>query len=434
MADLARVELKPLPPEEALTYLRSKGYKPGFAWQDVWQGEHARAFTVAKAMRLDILADIREALDKALAEGKTFEEFKRNLTPTLMDKGWWGRKEMMDPATGEFKNVQLGSPRRLRIMFDANIRTAHAAGDWAKIERVKDRRPFLMYDAVNDGRTRPQHKSWSGTILPVDDPWWDTHYTPNGWRCRCRVRQLGYRDLARLGLQVADKAPTIEMKPWRNPRTGDTVWVADGIDPGWGYNVGKEHMRSLVPPPSSGALSVPAINPPLDTTPMPAPRAVDAKRILPGSKEAGALSEEGYLARFLKEFGATPDQPKMFVDKVGDPLFIGRRMFEDGQGRLKVTKRDREKGLLLVADALKDPDEIWWQWEQSRDTGRWSLVKRYLTRYTVDGKNAPALAVAKVGQDGWDGVSGFTPDSVNNLMNQRQGVLVYRRVDKVGPK
>lgn len=421
----APVELKPLPPEEALRYLRSKGYRPGFAWQDVWQQEHARAFTVAKAMRLDILSDIREALDKALAEGTTFEDFKKRLRPTLEDKGWWGRKDMLDPATGEVRNVQLGSPRRLRIMFDTNIRMAHAAGDWAKIERVKETRPYLMYDAVMDGRTRPQHKGWSGTVLPVDDPFWDTHYPPNGWRCRCRVRQLGPRDLDRFGLKLS-AAPVINTVPWRNPRTGEVIHVAEGIDPGFGYNVGKEHMRSLVPPPSSGPLPVHAINPPADT-PMPPPRAIDPKRVLPGIKEPGGLTEDGYVERFLREFGATAAQPKLFMDKLDEPMVIGRRMFEQADGRLKVAKRDREKGLLLLADALKDPDEIWWQWEQNNKTGRWSLVKRYLTRFDLGGKTKPALLAFSVGEDGWDGVTAFTPDSVNNLMNQRKGVLAYRR-------
>ncbi|CUW41132.1 Phage head morphogenesis protein [Magnetospirillum sp. XM-1] len=424
MATPAPVDLRPLPPTEALRYLRSKGYKTGFAWQDVWQGEHARAFTVAKAMRLDILADIREALDKALADGTTFEQFKRELKPVLQAKGWWGRKEMADPATGEISKVQLGSPRRLAIIFDANIRTAHAAGDWAKIERVKADRPFLMYDAVLDRRTRPQHRSWSGTVLPVDDPWWDTHYTPNGWRCRCRVRQLGYRDLARYGLQVADKAPKIEMKPWFNQRTGKTEWVAEGIDPGWGYNVGKEHMRSLVPPPASGALPVPAINPPADT-PMPAPRPFSPSRLLPGAGTPGALTEEGYVERFLAEFGAEKG-PKVITDKIGDPVVIGRRLFQQADGSLKVTKRGREKTLLALADALKDPDEIWWQWEQNKKTGRWFLAKRYLARFDVDGKGTPALLSFSVGEDGWEGATAFSPTAAN-LANQRRGTLAYRR-------
>ena len=46
-----QLSLKPLPPKEAIAYFRKKGLKKSFAWQDVWQEEHAKAFTVAKAMR-----------------------------------------------------------------------------------------------------------------------------------------------------------------------------------------------------------------------------------------------------------------------------------------------------------------------------------------------------------------------------------------------
>ena len=37
-------------------------------------------------MREDILKDIRSALDKALEEGKTFQEFQKELKATLQKK------------------------------------------------------------------------------------------------------------------------------------------------------------------------------------------------------------------------------------------------------------------------------------------------------------------------------------------------------------
>ena len=48
---------------------------------------------------------------------------------------------------------------------------------------VNGRFPYLMYDAVNDSRTRrPQHLEWDGLILPIDHPFWQTHGSPNELR------------------------------------------------------------------------------------------------------------------------------------------------------------------------------------------------------------------------------------------------------------
>ncbi len=132
------ISLTPLPPEEAIAFFRQKGYRIGFDHRDVWQREHQAAFTVAKAMRLDILRDIRGAVDKALADGVPLEQFKRDLKPILQAKGWWGVKPLRDPATGEVVQAQLGSGRRLKTIYDTNLRTAHAEGQWERIQRTKD--------------------------------------------------------------------------------------------------------------------------------------------------------------------------------------------------------------------------------------------------------------------------------------------------------
>jgi SPP1 gp7 family putative phage head morphogenesis protein len=242
------IELKPLAPAEAIAFFQAKGFKIGFDWRDTWANEHARSFTVAKAMQLDLLTDIRAAVDDAIAKGTTLQQFKARLQPLLEAKGWWGRKTMVDPQTGSgvapsgatplAREVQLGSPRRLQIIFQTNVRTARAAGAWERIHRSKATRPYLRYSAVLDSRTRPAHRAWNGTVLPVDDPWWDTHYPPNGWNCRCTVIQLSARDLRARDLKVTEPPPS-PTKPWFNARTGETVEVPQGIDPGFGHNVGQ---------------------------------------------------------------------------------------------------------------------------------------------------------------------------------------------------
>lgn len=232
--------LKPRPPREAIDAFRAKGFQlaPSFSWKDRFEEDHAAAFTAAKALSADVLQTLHGAVEKALVEGKTFRSFAEELEPKLAAAGWWGQKEQTDPLTGERKLVQLGSPRRLRLIFDVNVRQAHASGQWARIQRNKRSRPYLMYSALLDERTRPEHRAWHGIVRPVDDRFWDTHTPMNGWRCRCTLRQLSQRDLDRRGLRVS-QAPNMRTRRWRNDRTGQTSEVPEGIDPGFAYNPGR---------------------------------------------------------------------------------------------------------------------------------------------------------------------------------------------------
>ncbi|MBI1262959.1 MAG: phage head morphogenesis protein [Rhizobiales bacterium] len=422
---MTAVQLKNLPPAEAIKYFEGKGYKLGYSWQDTWQEEHARAFTVAKAMRYDILQDIRQAMDAAIRDGTTFEDFKKRLTPVLQEKGWWGRALVADPLTGEERNVQLGSTRRLGIIFDTNMRTSYAAGHWERIQKTKAARPYLMYVAVLDGRTRPQHRAWNAIILPVDHPFWETHYPPNGWKCRCQVLQLSQRDLENMGLGVSSDADIEDFlsntSEFRNNRTGEVTKVPAGIDPGFSYNAGRAHMKGVTPPPIDGPLGTPALNPPADL-PMPPPRPAPASRLLPTG-----LSDEVYIDEFLGEFGASAETPQIFTDVIGDPLVISRALFERPDGRLKVTKRGRETALLLMADTIKDPDEIWWTWEKSPRTNDYTLFRRYMARFVIEGQEVPVFMLFDVAMHGWSGVTGFNAERTNYLLNQRRGTLAYRR-------
>ncbi len=231
-------------PREALEYFRLRDVKVGFDYRDVWLQEHAHAFTVAKAMEVEILMDIREALSKAIAEGRTLEQFRKDLTPLLQRRGWWGKKVMKDPLTGKQVLAQLGSPRRLRTIYRANLRAARAAGVWQRAQRTKWGHPYFLYQLGPSKEHRKEHSDWAGTLLPVDDPWWNDHFPPNGWGCKCSVRQVSRREAERRG------GPT--SRPARNPeerlnrRTGEVQIVDKGIDPAWASNPGRARGRVLM--------------------------------------------------------------------------------------------------------------------------------------------------------------------------------------------
>ncbi len=232
------IELKALPAKEAIDYFRQKGYLIGFSWEDVWQEEHQAAFTVAKAMQLDLLEDIRQAVDAALADGTTFADFRKQLKPLLVQKGWWGKAEMKDPLTNEVKNVQLGSTRRLKVIYDTNLRTAHSEGQWQRIQENKKRFPYLKYDGNNSEHPRLAHAAWDGLVLPADDPFWQSHMPVKAWGCKCRVSQLDSDMIDMWGLKVATEAPVVPKYSYTNKRTGEVQQVPKGVDPAFNYAPG----------------------------------------------------------------------------------------------------------------------------------------------------------------------------------------------------
>ena len=64
-----------LPPKDAIAYLERKGFSITWNWQEVDAATHARAFTVAKAARLDILQDIRNGLTETARNGGRQKDF-----------------------------------------------------------------------------------------------------------------------------------------------------------------------------------------------------------------------------------------------------------------------------------------------------------------------------------------------------------------------
>ncbi|MGR3468433.1 MAG: phage head morphogenesis protein, partial [Shimia sp.] len=180
---------KPGAPPEVSRYFRNKGLKPSFSWMDVEPEEHAPAFAVAKAARLDVLEAIKGELQTAIDNGLPYRDFAKSLRPRLQELGWWGMKREIDPLTNTERTVRLGTPRRLKVIYRANLRSARAAGQWERIQRTKEAMPYLSYELGPSIQHRPTHEARQGMILPVDDPTWNTWFPPNGWNCKCWVRQ-----------------------------------------------------------------------------------------------------------------------------------------------------------------------------------------------------------------------------------------------------
>ena len=220
-------------PKEAIDFLRNKLDVPTAHWTDLWQEQHSAAFTVAGAMSDSLVSDFHDAVNKAVQDGTTLDQFRKDFDQIVADHGW---------------SYNGSRNWRSRVIFDTNINTSYAAGRWDQIQLVKDQRPYLRYVHLEGQlHPRPEHESWHDTVLPVDDPWWLTHFPPNGWFCHCTVQSLNERDLGRYGLAVSDQAPPVEMvertvNTAQGPRV---VQVPRGIDPGFGYRPGAPPAEAI---------------------------------------------------------------------------------------------------------------------------------------------------------------------------------------------
>ena len=225
---MADAEYGSLPFKEQISFFRQKVNLPTSSWTDLWHGMHSRSFVVAGATREDLLTDMRGAVDKAISQGTTLAEFRKDFDLLVERHGW--------SYTG-------GRNWRSRVIYSTNLRTSYMSGRYQQMQAVSKTRPWWRYrhnDSV--AQPRPEHQAWDGLILRHDDPWWSTHYPLNGWGCECYTETLSDRDMKKLGKSGPDEAPPIKYRDVEvgaqgsNPRT---VRVPEGIDPGWGYNVGE---------------------------------------------------------------------------------------------------------------------------------------------------------------------------------------------------
>lgn len=202
---------------EQVAFFRGKlgNLIPTEKWDDIWHSQHDRGFMVAGAAKADLLADLAAAVDTFIAEGKGIDDFRKDFDATVERYGWAYRGE---------RNW------RTRVIYQTNMVSSYSAGRLGQLREGGFE--YWMYkhsDSVL--HPRPLHVSWDGLTLPADDPWWQTHYPPNGWGCMCRV--IGIADAAaaeRLGGRMGP-APDDGI----DPKTG----VPAGIDKGWDYMPGE---------------------------------------------------------------------------------------------------------------------------------------------------------------------------------------------------
>lgn len=133
----------------------------------------AAAFTVGGIYRDDVLQAFKSEIEKTLAEGLSQQE-----------------------TIKRFRNILSGAGHRelgafhLETIFRTNMQMAYGVGRREALERVSDSLPLWQYHAVLDDRTRPRHRALDGLILPANHEFWNDHFPPWDFNCRCSVTAM----------------------------------------------------------------------------------------------------------------------------------------------------------------------------------------------------------------------------------------------------
>jgi len=241
--------LRRLTPEGALAWLRERGQiTQTWSWADLQAEEHALQFTVSRLASVDLLAELRQMIIDSVEGDLSRTDFIRDARSALARKGWWGLNEVEDPVTGETVTTRF-NPTRLKLIYDTNVRQAAVAGQWDRAQQTKRLFPYLRYVTLADEKVRESHAAWHNLVLPVDDPFWQTHMPQNAYRCRCYVRQVSQREYDRgttpTGRAMNKTAPPERLTEWENPRTGEIINVPQGVHPAFVGNPGRDRAAAL---------------------------------------------------------------------------------------------------------------------------------------------------------------------------------------------
>lgn len=223
-----QVDLQPLPMAEAQAFWRDKVQMGMGEFSRLADEAKVRAFAVAGIAKGDELDTVYQAINKALDQGISFGEFKKECRDIFSRRGWTGKRAW-----------------RVDNIFRTNIQTAYNVGHY---RQLRDSAVFThwQYSAINDSRTRPTHLAMDGRVWPKDHPVWDTWFPPNGYRCRCSVIGLTSNQVERRGLTVEGDDPTNGLIEPIDPGTGNRMPARQLLpDKGFGFNPGVAYWDGI---------------------------------------------------------------------------------------------------------------------------------------------------------------------------------------------
>lgn len=403
------IEFSKLPFEEAIKFFRQKVNLPTEKWTDIMDGMHTRGFVVAGAMKDGLLTDLRNAIDKAISEGTTLNDFRKSFDETVQRNGW---------------SYKGSRGWRTATILDTNLRTAYAEGHYRQSMAVVKDRPYWRYIGGLSITPRPLHLSWNGLVLHADDPWWDAHYPPKEWGCKCKVVSHSMAELERDGNKIAVKAPDDGTYEWTNPDTGEVKTIPKGVDPGFNYPTGKAAWGQKLSEDAMNAWKAQGEKAWERLTPgdykteeMPDKIPIDKSEAVMGKKVS---KKEDLRIEIVKVIGA---DEKAFSFQGGDFRYD---ILVNAKTLAEHIDPARSEYLPFLPETMTDPYEVWLSFERHKGTGKVVLRQRIIKAIET-GKKQGMLVVTNAVNGIMEAWTIVPVEDLEYLNKQRVGKLIWKR-------
>ncbi len=183
----------PAPAAEALAFIKAKAPLARADYEQMLPELRALAFTVSGIKAHDALQDIRDTVAK-LPEGALFKDVQKEVAGKLASYLEKPDPGLFPETPEELATRQTQLERRAQFLIRTHGNQAYAIAAHKDLDESKDLFPYWKYLTVGDEAVRETHAALEGITLPHDDPFWQHHYPPWEFGCRCQVVPVTRRE------------------------------------------------------------------------------------------------------------------------------------------------------------------------------------------------------------------------------------------------
>ncbi|MDR2652797.1 MAG: hypothetical protein LBC68_10895 [Prevotellaceae bacterium] len=134
----------------------------------------------------------RDFIDALKYNNTVFSAFRvhrmqNDMARQLIDEN--GKLKSFSQFVKDTENIRSHYVRAwLKTEYDTAVIRAHQAADWRQFEAEKDILPNLEWIPSTSATPGDDHIGFWGTILPVNDAFWNAHKPGDRWNCKCSLR------------------------------------------------------------------------------------------------------------------------------------------------------------------------------------------------------------------------------------------------------